>query len=322
MPLVTLTNTFDFNGIQYLWNPNDDYSWMSDSLGGKYNFYYRVGDMVTDGILDATRKKIPDDIMAKLRTWYVQHIHDKVTAAGVTDSTIDGWKGVMDNVDEKSTRKHGRQYDLMDAGAFNLALSKYIEAPHEDVEDSNFFIIYLNSGNLYPIDDKRISCMRFQEFKFTPQTPAAGAAATFGQGFGTSDMNRFSAAITTGFENAQSSKNVDMQRYDPSTQRGTPLEVIKRHRDRIDRTSFYTPGDMAPFNNELTEDGTGAAQDQRFVLSPKGSNTLLIYTDGTLFQNLAKYNINGKDCSALIAQAPKLKGWDARSWYIYYNEMV
>ena len=66
MPLVTLTNTFDFNGIQYLWNPNDDYSWMSDSLGGKYNFYYRVGDMVSNGILDAGRKKIPEDIMTQL----------------------------------------------------------------------------------------------------------------------------------------------------------------------------------------------------------------------------------------------------------------
>ena len=133
----------------------------------------------------------------------------------------------MDNVDEKSVRKHGKFFDLMDADAFDLSLTKYIEAPHEDVEDLNFFIIYLNSDNLYPIEDKRISCMRFQDFKFTPQTPVAGTATgTFGQGFGTSDMNRFSAAITTGFENAQSSKNIDMQRYDPTTQKGTPLEVI------------------------------------------------------------------------------------------------
>ena len=165
--------------------------------------------------------------------------------------------------------------------------------------------------------------MRFQDFKFTPQTPvAASATGTFGQGFGTTDMNRFSAAITTGFENAQSSKNIDMQRYDPTTQKGTPLEVIKRYRGRINRTSFYTPSDMTLFNNKLTDDGTGAQQDQRFVLSPKGSNTLLVYVDGTLFQNLAKYNLTGKDRTALIAQAPKLKGWDARSWYIYYNEMV
>ena len=191
--------------------------------------------MVSNGILDNARKKIPEDIMTQLRTWYVKQIHDKVTAAGIADSTINGWKNVMDNVDEKSIRKHGRQYDLMDAGAFDLALTKYLEAPHEDVEDSNFFIIYLISGNLYPLDDQRISCMRYQDFKFTPQTPAAGAAATgtFGQGFGTSDMNRFSAAITTGFENFQSSRNVDMQRYDPSTQKGTPPEVIKRHRGRI-----------------------------------------------------------------------------------------
>ena len=79
---------------------------------------------------------------------------------------------------------------------------------------------------------------------------------------------------------------------------------------------------MTLFNNELTDDGTGAQQDQRFILSPKGSHSLLIYTDGSLFQNLAKYNLTGKDRTALIAQAPKLKGWDARSWYIYYNEMV
>ena len=309
MAPVTLTKTFNFRGIQYTWNPNDNYGWMSDTLGGKFNFYYLVADMVADGILDNGRTKIPDDIMTQLQTWYVQKIHDKVTAAGITDSTINGWKNVIDNVDEKSIRKHGRQYDLIDAEAFDLALCKYIEAPHEDVEDSDFFIIYLSSNNLYPIEDKKISCMRYQEFKFTPQTPVAGAATgTFGQGFGTSDMNRFSAAITTGFKNAQSSKNVDMQRYDPSTQKCTPLEVIKRYRGRIDCTSFYTPADMVPFNNELTEDGTGTPQDQRFFLSPKSSNTLLIYTDGTLFQNLAKYNINGKDRSALIAQAPKLKG--------------
>jgi len=163
-------------------------------------------------------------------------------------------------------------------------------------------MIYLKPGNLYPIEDRRISCMKYEEFFFTPQAAVASSAqGTFGQGFGTSDMNRFSAAITSGFENAQSSKNINMKRYDPSTQQGTPLEVIKRYRGRISRSSFYTPGDMGLFNNELTDDGTGAQQDQRFILSPKGSNTLLIYTDGSLFQNLAKYNSNGKDRTALIA---------------------
>ena len=168
--------------------------------------------MVTDGILDAGRTKIQDDIMVKLRTWYVKQIHDKVTDAGIPDSTIDGWKTIMDNVDEKLIRKNGKLFDLIDAESFNLALTKYNEMPHVDIEDSNFFIIYLIPDNLYPIEDKKISCMRFQDFKFTPQTPVASSTpGTFGQGFGTSDMNRFSAAITTGFENAQSSKNIDMQ---------------------------------------------------------------------------------------------------------------
>ena len=158
--------------------------------------------------------------------------------------------------------------------------------------------------------------MRHEEFKFSPQTPVASTQGMFGQWFGNSDMNRFSAAITTGFENAQSSRNVDMQRYNPSTQQGTPLEVIQRYKTKLSQENFYTSTKIALFNNKLTDDGASNQQDQRFVLSPKNSNTLLIYTDGSLFQNLGKYNSNGKDCTALIAQAPKLKGWDAHSWYI------
>ena len=88
---------------------------------------------------------------------------------------------------------------MIDADAFNLALTKYVELPHVDIEDTDLFIIYLNSDNLYPIEDKKIACMRHQEFKFTPQTPVASSTqGTFGQGFGSSDINRFSAAITTG----------------------------------------------------------------------------------------------------------------------------
>ena len=224
MASYALTKPFSFRGIQFSWNAHGDYGWMRDSLAGKFDFYYMVDAMVTDGILNGAKNSIPDDIMTKLQTWYVQHLHDKVTDAGETNSSIAGWKEVMEHVDMKSIRKHGRQFDLIDAGAFDLALTKYIELPHQDIEDSNFFVIYLKPDNLYPIEDRRISCMKHDEFKFIPQAPVATTAqGTFGQGFGTSDMNRFSAAITTGFENAQSSKNIDMQRYDPTTQKGMPL---------------------------------------------------------------------------------------------------
>ena len=110
MAPVTLTKTFGLRGIQYMWSPNDNYGWMSDTLGGKFNFYYQVGDMVTDGILDAGRTKIQDDIMVKLRTWYVKQIHDKVTDAGITNSTIVRWKAIIDNVDMQSLAFRFRQY--------------------------------------------------------------------------------------------------------------------------------------------------------------------------------------------------------------------
>ena len=95
--------------------------------------------MVTDGILDALKEKVADDVMTKLQTWYVEHLHDKVKDAGITNLTIAGWTEVMENVDMQSVCKNGRYFDLIDADTFNLALTKYIESPHEDVDDLNFF---------------------------------------------------------------------------------------------------------------------------------------------------------------------------------------
>lgn len=81
---------------------------------------------------------------------------------------------------------------------------------------------------------------------------------------------------------------------------------------------------MDLFKNELILDVGVVQQNQCFVLSPLDRTALLIYTNGSLFQHLAKNNTNGKDCTALLAQAPKQKGWDAYSLYLYqyYNEMV
>ena len=189
--------------------------------------------MVTDGILDAGKAKISEDIMTQLQTWYVKYIHDKVTDAGIPNSTITGWKEIMENVDFQLICRNGKYFDLIDADSFNLALTKYVEMPHEDIEDTNFFIIYLNPDNLYPIEDKWISCMHHEEFKFSPQTPVASTQGMFGQGFGNSDMNRFSAAIPTGFENTQGLRNIDIQRYNPSTQQGTPLEVIQLYKTKL-----------------------------------------------------------------------------------------
>ena len=81
--------------------------------------------------------------MTKLQTWYVKHIRDKVTDVGITLSTIQGWTDVIEKVDMQSIRKNGKFLDLIDSNTFDLALSKYIDRPHEDIEDSKFFMIYL-----------------------------------------------------------------------------------------------------------------------------------------------------------------------------------
>ena len=86
MAPFTLTNAFGtFSGIQFVWNKHGDYGWMSDTLGEKFNFYYLVANMVTDGIfIDAVKDKVADDIMVKLQAWYVEHIHDKVTTLDIS----------------------------------------------------------------------------------------------------------------------------------------------------------------------------------------------------------------------------------------------
>ena len=51
---------------------------MSDTLGDKFNFNYLEEMMVTDGIFtDNTKTKVVEDIIDKVKTWYIKQIHDK-----------------------------------------------------------------------------------------------------------------------------------------------------------------------------------------------------------------------------------------------------
>ena len=79
----------------------------------------------------------------------------------------------MKKVDMQTSCKNGISFDLVNAESFNQALTKYIENPPQDVEDSNFFMIYLKPSNLYLKEDQQNTCMYFDEFMFTPQTPVA-----------------------------------------------------------------------------------------------------------------------------------------------------
>ena len=68
--------------------------------------------------------------------------------------------------------------------------------------------------------------MYFEEFTFNPQAPVVMSHGTFGGGFGISDMQWLLAVVTSGLENAQSGRNINLQQYNSGTQQGMPLEVI------------------------------------------------------------------------------------------------
>merc|ERR1711884_280420 len=75
---------------------------------------------------------------------------------------------------------------------------KYIDNPPKDMEDSNFFMIYLKPSNLYPKEDIQILCKNFEEFMFTPQTPVATSKWTFGLGFSASNMQEYNTVTQQG----------------------------------------------------------------------------------------------------------------------------
>ena len=121
MTLLTLTKPFgNLRGLQFCWNPHNNFGWMSDSLRYKFKFYYLAQKMVTDGIfVDSGKDKVVEDIVDKVKTWYIKQIHDKVTENGVASSTIQGWTEVMEKVDIQTICKNSKAFDLVDAETFD-----------------------------------------------------------------------------------------------------------------------------------------------------------------------------------------------------------
>ena len=82
---TTLTKPWsNFLDVKYFWLTHHNFSWMHEMLNPKFNFYYIVEDMVTDGIfINDTMTKIKNNIYDKLKDWYTAKIHDKVKELGI-----------------------------------------------------------------------------------------------------------------------------------------------------------------------------------------------------------------------------------------------
>lgn len=85
------------------------------------------------------------DIAERIKTWYTEKIHRKITLIDITMLTVQRWKDVMNKFDIETTSRNNKQYDLLDTVVFDQALLKYIDHPPLHIEDSNYFMIYLKS---------------------------------------------------------------------------------------------------------------------------------------------------------------------------------
>ena len=70
----TLIKPFEtLRGLQFWWQPHVGFGWMGDTLGDKFNFYYLVDTMVTDGLLtDINKNKVVEDIVDQIKIWYIK----------------------------------------------------------------------------------------------------------------------------------------------------------------------------------------------------------------------------------------------------------
>ena len=116
---------------------------MHEKMRPKFNFVYKVDNMVTDGLfIDTNKDKVAEDIAERIKTWYTENLHEKITQKGITISSVVEWITVMGKVDIETTCKNNKQYDLVDANMFDQAVLKYIDHSPLGVKDLYYFMIY------------------------------------------------------------------------------------------------------------------------------------------------------------------------------------
>merc|ERR1711983_769860 len=119
-------------------------------------------------------KKIPNDVVDRLRNYFANHVKSIVTSDG-DDCQLKGNKIVF-----KTIRKTCFSV-LETAQNFNTANSAYHkeETRHEEIDDTESFIIYLDISNLYPIRTEYIDAIDWTKIYLTIQ-PDPNANVTTG----------------------------------------------------------------------------------------------------------------------------------------------
>ena len=168
---------------------------------------------------------------------------------------------------------------------FGQALYAYTGAScHPDIENTDYYIIYLDSSVLFPTLDENIDCNDFGKiFLKKPQTRnqlTTGATVTTTNTGGKTDPAKLTDILEKQFQDSHDLKKENLGKWDAITQTGIPDEVIQTYDNMKDPNYIIMKTEMKQFKNVLTFNKNGCQQQQNYVLSSLTSLYFLTPFDG------------------------------------------
>ena len=201
-------------------------------------------DLVKEGIIveNSGYKKFYSDVVDRLRNFITAHVKSVVLSDG------DDCQLKMDQVILKTIRKSGFSI-LTTANQFNTANSNYHgdeDKRHDDINDMECFIIYLDIHQLYPSRKEYIDALDWTKIYLAIQ-PDPNSATVTGANAATvtatnannspTDIDRLVAAMDQQYKDAHDLKEETLVKYDAATGKGVPEECILSH-DLYNKTNY------------------------------------------------------------------------------------
>ena len=248
---MDLRTPFDLDAIIFrtIKHPLPYYAYVSSIFDSKFcNKSILKEDLVDEGIIvdQSGYKKVPNNVVDRLRNFFTTHVKSIVTSDG------DDCQLKVDKIVFKTIRRTCFSV-LETAQHFNTANTAYHkeDTRHEDIDDTESYIVYLDISHLYPIRTEFIDAVDWTKIHLTirpdPNVNATTVNASNTGGNNSTDIDRLLAAMDQQYKDAHDLKEETLVKYDPVTGKGVPEECILRH-DMYNKTNnIMTKSEMKKF---------------------------------------------------------------------------
>ena len=168
---------------------------MSITFQQKKTLSFLIFDFVKLHFDNSEYKKYYDDVVNRLHNFIIAHVKLVVSSDG------DDCQQKMDKVVLKTIRKTCYLV-LTNAKQFNTANTAYHadeDKHHDDINDSNYLIVYLDIHRLYPIRMECIDTLDWTKIYLTiqpePASPTTASVSATNSGRTSNDIDHLVAAI-------------------------------------------------------------------------------------------------------------------------------